>query len=184
LCRYGARPAFAHQRLAWTADGQIAYRLKRPWPDGRTELVLPPVTFLRRLCGIIPPPRRHLVRYAGLFGPASYARAKLRALVPARGGAPPPAAATPSGSTRAGRVAARPSQETRSCLWGQVTCRRSTTPGTSSPALLLTRASDLDPRSPALRAPRTRSPAHRDHDDQRRDQYRVLRNDPCAPAAQ
>jgi len=28
-------------------------RLKRPWPDGRTELVLPPVAFLRRLCGII-----------------------------------------------------------------------------------------------------------------------------------
>jgi hypothetical protein len=53
LCRYGTRPAFAHERLAWTADGQIAYRLKRPWPDGRTELVLPPVAFLRRLCGII-----------------------------------------------------------------------------------------------------------------------------------
>jgi len=97
-------PAFAHQRLAWIADSQIAYRLKRPWPDGRTELVLPPVTFLRRLCGIIPPPRRHLVRYAGVFGPASQARAKLRALVPARGSEPPPAAATPSGSTRAGRV--------------------------------------------------------------------------------
>jgi len=31
-------------------------------------------------------------------------RAQLRALVPARGGEPPPAAATPSGSTRAGRV--------------------------------------------------------------------------------
>jgi hypothetical protein len=51
LCRYGARPAFAHERLAWTAEGQIAYRLKRPWPDGRTHLVLPPVAFLRRLCG-------------------------------------------------------------------------------------------------------------------------------------
>ena len=104
LCRYGTRPVFAHDRLAWTADGQIAYRLKRPWPDGRTELVLPPVAFLRRLCGIIPPPRRHLVRYAGVFGPASKARAQLRALVPAGGGEPPPAAATPSGSTHAGRV--------------------------------------------------------------------------------
>ncbi|HEX7838000.1 MAG TPA: hypothetical protein VF469_11085, partial [Kofleriaceae bacterium] len=41
-----------------------------------TRLPLPPVAFLRRLCGIIPPPRRHLVRYAGLFGPASKARAK------------------------------------------------------------------------------------------------------------
>ena len=104
LCRYGTRPAFAHERLAWTADGQIAYRLKRPWTDGRTELVLPPVAFLRRLCGIIPPPRRHLVRYAGVFGPASKTRAKLRALVPTPGGEPPPAAAAPSGSTRASRV--------------------------------------------------------------------------------
>src|SRR5258705_13085280 len=42
LCRYGTRPAFAHDRLAWTAAGQIAYRLKRPWPDGRTDLGLPP----------------------------------------------------------------------------------------------------------------------------------------------
>ena len=82
LCRYGARPAFAHDRLAWTADGKIAYQLKRAWPDGRTHLVLGPVAFLRRLCGIIPPPRRHLVRYAGVFGPASKDRAKLRALLP------------------------------------------------------------------------------------------------------
>jgi hypothetical protein len=42
-----------------------------------------PVAFLRRLVGIIPPPRRHLVRYSGVFGPASKQRAKLRALVPA-----------------------------------------------------------------------------------------------------
>jgi hypothetical protein len=104
LCRYGTRPAFAHERMAWTADGQIAYRLKRPWPDGRTELVLPPVAFLRRLCGIIPPPRRHLVRYAGVFGPASKRRVQLRALVPAPSGEPPPTAAMPGGSPRAGRV--------------------------------------------------------------------------------
>ncbi|HEX2688947.1 MAG TPA: transposase [Kofleriaceae bacterium] len=57
--------------------------LKRPWPDGRTALVLPPVAFLRRLCGIIPPPRRHLVRYAGVFDPTSKRRTQLRALVPA-----------------------------------------------------------------------------------------------------
>jgi hypothetical protein len=61
-CRYGARPAFAHDR---------------------THLVLEPVAVLRRLIGIIPPPRRHLVRYARVFGPASNARAKLHVLVPA-----------------------------------------------------------------------------------------------------
>ena len=30
---------------------------------------------------VVPPPRRHLVRYAGVFGPASRARKQLRALV-------------------------------------------------------------------------------------------------------
>lgn len=79
LCRYGARPAFALERLAWTDNGRISYKLKRPWTDGRTHLVMEPVAFLRRLVGIIPPPRRHLVRYGGVFGPAS----KQRALVPA-----------------------------------------------------------------------------------------------------
>lgn len=57
LCRYGARPAFAHERLAWTAEGQIAYRLKRPWPDGRTHLVLPPVALFDALTGA-----EHVVR--------------------------------------------------------------------------------------------------------------------------
>ena len=69
LCRYGARPAFAQERLAWT-------------DDGRTELVMPPVAFLRRLCGIILPPRRHLVRYSGVFGPAAKARGRLRRACP------------------------------------------------------------------------------------------------------
>jgi hypothetical protein len=62
LCRYGARPAFAQARLAWTDDGRVSYRLKRPWHDGRAALVLEPAAMLRRLCGIIPPPRRHLVQ--------------------------------------------------------------------------------------------------------------------------
>jgi hypothetical protein len=79
-----ARPAFAQERLAWTDDGRISYRLKRPWPDGRTELVLPPVAFLRRLCGIIPPPRRHLVRYSGVFGPPRSALEVTRARARAR----------------------------------------------------------------------------------------------------
>ena len=104
LCRYGARPAFAQERLAWTADGRIAYRLKRPWPDGRTELVLEPVAFLRRLCGIIPPPRRHLVRYSGVFGPAAKDRSKLRALVPSRDDAVAPPCESTTDAPRAGRL--------------------------------------------------------------------------------
>ena len=41
LCRYGLRPAFALDRLAWTDD--IEYTFKRPAPDGRTRMVCPPV---------------------------------------------------------------------------------------------------------------------------------------------
>jgi len=83
LCRYGARPAFAQDRLAWTDDGRICYRRKRRWHDGRAEMALEPQAMLRRLCGIIPPPRRHLVRYHGIFGPAASKRNQLRRLVPA-----------------------------------------------------------------------------------------------------
>jgi hypothetical protein len=105
LCRYGARPGFALDRLAWTPDGRISYQLKRPWVDGRTHLVLEPVAFLRRLVGIIPPPRRHLVRYAGVFGPASKHRAKLRALLPATDGVAPrcPGSASPGTSSSRSR---------------------------------------------------------------------------------
>jgi hypothetical protein len=67
---------------------------------------MPPVAFLRRLCGIIPPPRRHLVTYSGIFGPAAKHRAKLRALVPGRDDAvaPPCSPATAAPRTRAGRL--------------------------------------------------------------------------------
>ncbi|MDC0714352.1 transposase [Stigmatella sp. ncwal1] len=33
-CRYGARGALALERLSRAEDGRIAYRMKRPLPDG------------------------------------------------------------------------------------------------------------------------------------------------------
>lgn len=80
LCRYGARPAFAQERLALTANGNVSYRLKRPWPDGRTAIVLSPTAFLRKLAGIVPPPRAHLVRYSGAFAPNARLRPNVIAL--------------------------------------------------------------------------------------------------------
>ena len=71
LCRYGLRSSFALSRLSLRDDGRLSYRLKRPWPDGRTELVLDPLELLRRLAHLIPPARSHLVRYHGAFAPAS-----------------------------------------------------------------------------------------------------------------
>jgi hypothetical protein len=56
--------------------------MKRPWPDGRTHLQLDPVEFLRKLAGIIPPPRAHLVRYHGVFAPRGRLRAAVTERVP------------------------------------------------------------------------------------------------------
>ena len=40
LCRYGARGALALARLSRAEDGRIAYRMKRPLPDGSRRRVL------------------------------------------------------------------------------------------------------------------------------------------------
>lgn len=78
LCRYGLRSSFALSRLSVRDDGRLSYQLKRPWPDGRTELVLEPLELLRRLAHLIPPARSHLVRYHGGFAPASPIRSAIR----------------------------------------------------------------------------------------------------------
>jgi hypothetical protein len=78
LCRYLVRSSFAVERLSQLDDGRICYSLKRPWASGQTELVLDPVTFLRRLALLMPPARSHLTRYHGAFAPAARMRHKLR----------------------------------------------------------------------------------------------------------
>ncbi len=40
LCRYVARPPLALDRLEATGDGRLAYRLKTPWRDGTTHVVM------------------------------------------------------------------------------------------------------------------------------------------------
>jgi hypothetical protein len=69
LCRYGLRPPLALERLAFTQDGRVRYRMKRTFSDGTRELVLLPTELLRRLAALVPPPKTHLVRYHGAFAP-------------------------------------------------------------------------------------------------------------------
>ena len=69
LLRYGARPPLSLERLTEHADGSLAYRLKRPLPNGHQVLLLQPTELLRRLATLVPPPRHHLVRYHGVFAP-------------------------------------------------------------------------------------------------------------------
>ena len=87
LCNDGARGPLSLERLSALPDGRLAYRMKRPSPSGQTHLVLSPLTFLRRLAALVPPPRANLVRYFGVFAPNARVRPRV---VPA-----PPAPALP-----------------------------------------------------------------------------------------
>ncbi len=40
LCRYITRPALANERVQTNATGQVVLKLKTPWHDGTTHLVL------------------------------------------------------------------------------------------------------------------------------------------------
>jgi len=77
LLRYGARPPLSLERLTELADGRLAYRLKRPLPNGPQALLLKPTELLRRLATLVPPPRHHLVRYHGVFAPNAAWRAEV-----------------------------------------------------------------------------------------------------------
>ena len=49
LCRYIARPAVSNERLSVNDRGQVVYRLKPPFGDGTTHVVLDPIDSIARL---------------------------------------------------------------------------------------------------------------------------------------
>ncbi len=77
LTRYVSRPPVSVERLDLTAQGQVRYRLKTPYRDGTTHIVLEPLDFIARLAALVPPPRVHLTRLHGVFA----AHAALRAAI-------------------------------------------------------------------------------------------------------
>jgi Putative transposase len=74
LCRYGARGALALERLSRMEDGRLAYRMKRPLPDGTTHLFFTGLQLLRRLASLVPAPRTNLTRFHGVFAPGAKMR--------------------------------------------------------------------------------------------------------------
>ena len=97
LCRYITRPALANERVQTNAAGQVVLKLKTPWRDGTTHLVMSPLEFMQRLAALVPRPRLHLIRFHGVLAP----NAKLRAqVVPQEAEAPaqaaPPAECEPN----------------------------------------------------------------------------------------
>ena len=67
-------------------------KLKTPWRDGATHLVMSPLEFMQRLAALVPRPRLHLIRFHGVLAP----NAKLRALVAPQEPEPAAQAAQPA----------------------------------------------------------------------------------------
>lgn len=57
--------------------GQVELKLKTPWRDGTSHLVMSPPEFMQRLAALVPRPRLHLIRFHGVLAP----NAKLRPVV-------------------------------------------------------------------------------------------------------
>ena len=93
LCRYITRPALANERVQTNAAGQVVLKLKTPWRDGTTHLVMSALEFMQRLAALVPRPRLHLIRFHGVLAPSFTTSAKLRAqVVPKEPEAPGPTA--------------------------------------------------------------------------------------------
>ena len=69
LIEYIARGPLSNKRLEIQTDGDVKLTLKTPYASGVTHLLLTPEEFIERLVALIPPPRTHLVRWAGVLTP-------------------------------------------------------------------------------------------------------------------
>jgi len=77
LCRYMARPAIASKRLERLTDGRVRYRLRHPFHDGTRAVIFDPLTFIEKLCALVPPPRANLLTYHGVLAPNAAWRAQV-----------------------------------------------------------------------------------------------------------
>jgi hypothetical protein len=105
LARYVSRPPVSVERLSLTGQGQVRYRLKTPYRDGTTDIVLEPLDFITRLAALVPAPRVHLTRYHGVFA----ANAALRAAITPAG----------RGSKAPSREAERPPPQPVALNWAR-----------------------------------------------------------------
>ncbi len=75
LCKYVSRPPLAHGSLQQLSNDEYAFRLKTPWSDGTTHLILSGLELCEKLAALVPPPRVNLVRYHGILAPNAKGRA-------------------------------------------------------------------------------------------------------------
>ncbi|MDP1786318.1 MAG: transposase [Nitrosomonas sp.] len=77
LCRYITRQAIANERLTRNKDGQIVLKLKTPYRDGTTHIIMSPLEFMQRLAALVPRPRLNLIRFHGVLAPNAKLRAEI-----------------------------------------------------------------------------------------------------------
>jgi hypothetical protein len=77
LLRYTARPALSLTRIHFEDDGRIRIDFKKPWRNGATAIRLTPEAFVLRLANLLMPAGVNLVRFHGVFGPASPLRSRV-----------------------------------------------------------------------------------------------------------
>jgi hypothetical protein len=58
-------------------DGLVRIALRRPFRDGTVAIDLDPLSLLCRLCASVPPPKMHLLRFAGVLASAHKWRARV-----------------------------------------------------------------------------------------------------------
>ena len=67
--------------MSLTEQGDIKYKLKKTWTNGKTHVLLSPHEFIEKLCALVPLPRMHLVRYSGVLAPNARMR---RGVIPGK----------------------------------------------------------------------------------------------------
>ena len=77
LCRYITRPAISNERLSINREGNVVLKLKTPWRNGATHIVMSPMEFMQRLAALVPRPRLHLIRFHGVLAPNSKLRSQV-----------------------------------------------------------------------------------------------------------
>jgi hypothetical protein len=170
VCHYVARPPLASDRLEGRPDGRLALRLKTPWRDGTTHILMEPHELLERLVPLIPPPRAHQVRYHGVLAPCASARDRIvpgprPASGPAVGGTAvkEPSAGTIPASVETGRAepetTTHPCADTFACVEPEPStspgCADDLGPGTKDPP------AQGNPRAPDRRDPPPEATARR-----------------------
>ena len=67
----------AQERVVLRDDGLVRITLKRAYADGTVAVDPGPLSLLCRLAAAVPPPRHHLVKYAGVLASASPWRSRI-----------------------------------------------------------------------------------------------------------